>query len=50
MKASSSDSVKVFIRVRPFNLKESTSTSCVNFDKVNIEMNDKEPDHRFSFD
>ena len=50
IKSSAGDSVKVFVRVRPFNLKESQTSSCVTFNQTTIEMNDKEPDHRFAFD
>lgn len=50
MKQSQGDNIKVFIRVRPFNEKEKSSQPAVLVAGNTIQMRDKEPDHRFSFD
>ena len=42
--------MKVFIRVRPLNDKERNTSQCVEVNGTTIQMRDKEPDHRFSFD
>lgn len=50
MKLSTSDNVKVFIRVRPKNDKEANTDECIKVNGQSIAMADGEVDHRFAFD